>query len=169
MSKPDPMEDYGIFGPESVAWRVWGYPTSLMVGFQRAVVVVEELEPFLVASVHASQKIVSQARARYDRTICYFATVAFADSASVVRASAQLMKVHSRNVGVEPVSGLRYDANNPDSQPVDPLDGLALGPQGLRGLRAREALARRRAEVLGGVRHRRRVADVQPGRRAPHA
>lgn len=23
------------------------------------------------------------------------------------------MKVHSRNVGVEPVSGLRYDANNP--------------------------------------------------------
>lgn len=115
MAKPEPMEDYGIFGPDSVAWRVWGYPTSLTVGFQRAVV-VEELDPFLVASVHATQRIINQARTRYDRTICYFATVAFADSASVARASEQLMKVHARNVGVEPVSGLRYDANNPESQ-----------------------------------------------------
>ena len=115
MGSPEPMEDYGLFGPDSVAWRVWGYPTSLTVGFQRAVV-VEELDPFLVASVHATQKIVSQARTRYDRTICYFATVAFADSASVVKASEQLMKIHARNVGTEPVSGLRYDANDPDSQ-----------------------------------------------------
>ncbi|MGH2951522.1 MAG: oxygenase MpaB family protein [Solirubrobacterales bacterium] len=113
----DPVqhEDYGLFGPDSVAWRVWSYPTSLTVGFQRAVV-IEELDPFLVASVHASQRIVTQARQRYDRTIRYFATVAFSDSHSVVKASEMLMKVHARNVGVEPVSGLRYDPNNPDSQ-----------------------------------------------------
>lgn len=114
-SRIEPMEDHGLFGPDSVAWRVWGYPTSLTVGFQRAVV-VEELDPFLVASVHATQKIVTQPRTRYDRTIRYFATVAFADSRSVVKASEVLMKVHARNVGVEPVSGLHYDANNPDSQ-----------------------------------------------------
>src|SRR5438874_13732036 len=42
-------EDHGLFGPDSVAWRVWGYPTSLTVGFPRAVV-VEELDPFLLAS-----------------------------------------------------------------------------------------------------------------------
>ncbi|MGH9011155.1 MAG: oxygenase MpaB family protein [Acidimicrobiia bacterium] len=64
------------------------------MGFQRAVV-VEELDPFLVASVHATQKIVSQARTRYDRTICYFATVAFADSASLVQASERLVKLHA--------------------------------------------------------------------------
>ncbi|HWI06823.1 MAG TPA: oxygenase MpaB family protein [Solirubrobacteraceae bacterium] len=111
----EPMEDYGLFGPDSVAWRVWGYPTSLTVGFQRAVV-VEELDPFLVASVTATQKIVTQPRTRYDRTIRYFATVAFADSRSIAKASEMLMKVHARNVGVEPVSGMRFDANNPDSQ-----------------------------------------------------
>ena len=39
-----PHEDYGFFGPDSVTWKVWTYPTSLTVGFQRAVV-VEELDP----------------------------------------------------------------------------------------------------------------------------
>ena len=109
------MDDYGFFGPDSVAWRVWGYPTSLTVGFQRAVV-VEELDPFLLASVEATNKVRTQARTRYDRTIRYFATVAFADSRTAVKAAEVLMKVHARNVGREPVSGLRYDANDPDSQ-----------------------------------------------------
>ena len=109
------MDDYGFFGPGSVAWRVWGYPTSLTVGFQRAVV-VEELDPFLLASVQSTNKVRTQARTRYDRTIRYFATVAFADSRKAVKAAEVLMKVHARNVGHEPVSGLQYDANDPDSQ-----------------------------------------------------
>ncbi|MEA2331116.1 MAG: hypothetical protein QOH58_1254, partial [Thermoleophilaceae bacterium] len=108
-------EDNGFFGPGSVAWRVWGYPTSLTVGFQRAVV-VEELDPFLLASVEATDRVRTQARGRYDNTIRYFATVAFADSRTAVEASAALMRVHSRMVGIEPVSGLQYDANDPDSQ-----------------------------------------------------
>jgi uncharacterized protein (DUF2236 family) len=109
------MEDYGFFGPGSVAWRVWGYPTSLTVGFQRAVV-VEEFDPFLLASVEATNRVRTHARQRYDRTIRYFAIVAFADSRTAVRASEALMKVHARQVGVEPVSGLEFDTNDPDSQ-----------------------------------------------------
>jgi uncharacterized protein (DUF2236 family) len=109
------MDDYGLFGPDSVAWRVWGYPTSLTIGFQRAVV-IEELDPFLLASVQATNKVRTQSRTRYDHTIRYFATVAFADSHKVVQASQMLMKLHARNVGIEPVSGHRFDANDPDSQ-----------------------------------------------------
>src|SRR6266849_5505626 len=111
----EPLEDYGFFGPDSVAWRVWTYPTSLTVGFQRAVV-VEELDPFLVASVHQTQKVVQKPRQRYDRTIKYFAIVAFGDARSAIKASETLVKVHSKAVGTEPVSGLRYDANDPASQ-----------------------------------------------------
>lgn len=108
-------EDYGFFGPESMTWRVWKYPTSLTIGFQRAVV-IEELDPFLIAPVYSTQKIVKRARTRYDNTLKYFATVAFGDARSVVKAADMLVKIHSRIVGIEPVSGLRYDANNPDSQ-----------------------------------------------------
>src|SRR5919112_3634748 len=81
-----PPEDHGFFGPGSVTWKVWSYPTSLTVGFQRAVV-VEELDPFLLASVEATNRVRTQARTRYDRTIRYFATVAFADSRTAVKAS----------------------------------------------------------------------------------
>jgi uncharacterized protein (DUF2236 family) len=111
----EPHEDYGFFGPDSVTWRVWAHPTSPTVGFSRSVV-VEELDPFLVAPVTASSKIYSQPRIRYDRTLKYFATVFFGDSRSVVKASEQLMRIHARATSVEPVSGLRADPNNPDSQ-----------------------------------------------------
>lgn len=111
----EPAEDYGFFGPESITWKVWSYPTSLTVGFQRAVV-VEELDPALVASVDATQKIFEQPRIRYDRTLRYFALVAFGGSRATTAAADVLVKVHSKAVGVEPYSGTRYDANDPKSQ-----------------------------------------------------
>lgn len=109
------LEDYGFFGPGSVVWKVWSYPTSLTVGFQRSVV-IEELDPFLVASVDQTGKVRTQPRTRYDRTLRYFATIALGDTRSAIKASEILVKVHSKAVGTEPVSGLRYDANDPNSQ-----------------------------------------------------
>jgi len=111
----DSHEDHGFFGPDSVTWRVWKYPTSLTIGFQRAVV-VEELDPFLIAAVDQTNKVRYEPRTRYDRTLRYFATVAFGDTRSAIKASEILVKVHAKAVGIEPISGNRYDANDPDSQ-----------------------------------------------------
>jgi uncharacterized protein (DUF2236 family) len=110
-----PHEDYGFFGPGSVTWKVWSYPTSLTVGFQRAVV-VEELDPVLVASVEATRAIWDRPRSRYDRTIRYFALVAFGDSRSATEAADVLVKVHAKAIGTEPYSSESYDANDPRSQ-----------------------------------------------------
>lgn len=116
-SKPNATRplDHGFFGPGSPTWRVWGHPTSVSVGFQRAVV-VEELDPYLVAAVEATNKVRYKPRSRYDRTLKYFATVALGDSASAIKASETLVNVHARAVGIEPVSGQPYDANAPESQ-----------------------------------------------------
>src|SRR4051812_36886196 len=94
----DPHEDYGFFGPESVTWKVWSYPTSLTVGFQRAVV-VEELDPALVASVDDTKAIRTRPRTRYDRTLRYFAMVAFGGSRSTLKAADVLVKIHSKAIG----------------------------------------------------------------------
>jgi uncharacterized protein (DUF2236 family) len=110
-----PHEDYGFFGPDSITWRVWSYPTSLTVGFQRAVV-VEELDPALVASVDETHAIFVRPRTRYDRTLRYFALVAFGDSRTTSKAADILVKVHSKGIGTDPVTGIRYDANDPHSQ-----------------------------------------------------
>ena len=110
-----PHEDYGFFGPDSVTWKVWSYPTSLTIGFQRAVV-VEELDPALVASVTETHAIFDRPRTRYDRTLKYFALVAFGSSRETSKAADILVKIHSKGIGTCPVTGIRYDANDPDSQ-----------------------------------------------------
>jgi uncharacterized protein (DUF2236 family) len=110
-----PLADYGFFGPDSVTWKVWGHTTTAITGLQRSVV-VEELDPALIAAVDATQANYDRPRTRYDRTVRYFATVAFGDSESVLKAADVLVKVHSKAIGTEPVSGNRYDANDPHSQ-----------------------------------------------------
>ena len=110
-----PHDDYGFFGPDSVTWKVWSYPTSLTIGFQRAVV-VEELDPNLVAAVDHTQAIVRRARTRYDRTLRYFAMVAFADTRSTTKAADVLVKIHSKGIGTDPHTQGPYDANAPHSQ-----------------------------------------------------
>ncbi len=112
---PTPHQDYGFFGPDSVAWKVWSHPSSLTVGFQRAVV-VEELDPNLVAAVDKTHDIYRRPRTRYDRTVRYFALVAFGGSRETATAADVLVKIHSKAVGTEPHGGGRYDANDPDSQ-----------------------------------------------------
>ncbi|WP_043657862.1 oxygenase MpaB family protein [Nocardia thailandica] len=111
----EPAEDYGFFGPDSVAWRVWSYPTGLTIGFQRAVV-IEELDPALIAAVDRTQAIYTRPRTRYDRTLRYFAMVMFGDSRSTTKAADVLVKIHSKAVGVDEVTGVQYDANDPHSQ-----------------------------------------------------
>lgn len=110
-----PMADYGFFGPDSVTWKVWGHVTAPVLGLQRAVV-VEELDPALIASVDATGANYDRPRTRYDRTVRYFATIAFADSESVMKTADMLVKVHSKAIGTEPLSGNTYDANDPHSQ-----------------------------------------------------
>lgn len=110
-----PHEDYGFFGPGSVTWKVWGYPTSLTVGFQRSVV-VEELDPNLVAAVDKTHDIYRRPRTRYDRTLRYFSMAAFGGSRETATAADVLVKIHSKAIGTEPYSGGRYDANDPASQ-----------------------------------------------------
>src|SRR5690349_19900791 len=117
LRKPEitPHEDYGFFGPDSVTWKVWSNQTSLTVGFQRAVV-VEELRPGLDASVDETHAIFDRPRTLYDRPLKYVALVAFGDSRTTSKAADILVKVHSKGIGTDPVTGMSYDVNDPHSQ-----------------------------------------------------
>ena len=108
-------EDHGFFGPGSVVWKLWGYPTSVTVGFQRSVV-IEELDPFLLAAVAGTNKVRYAPAARYDNTLVYFATMALGDSRAAIEASETLYRVHGAVSGIEPISGLPYSPNDPETQ-----------------------------------------------------
>jgi uncharacterized protein (DUF2236 family) len=112
-ARPD-WEDYGFFGPDSPSWRIWAAPTAL-IGFQRSVV-LEHFDPFLTAAVADQAGIYTDPHGRLDRTLAYFLTVAVADGRTAAQASQFLMRVHAKATGVEPITGRRYSANNPESQ-----------------------------------------------------
>jgi uncharacterized protein (DUF2236 family) len=111
----EPLEDYGFFGPDSVTWKVWSHPTGFGLGFIRATT-VEELDPHLIAAVVDSGGVYARPARRYDRTLHYFELVKFGDSRTATKASNVLVKLHAKAVGLDPVSGRNYDANDPDSQ-----------------------------------------------------
>jgi uncharacterized protein (DUF2236 family) len=110
-----PAADYGFFGPKSLTWKVWGTASSFALGFMRAVS-IEQLDPNLNAAVIDTGDVYGRTRTRYDRTLHYFALVAFGDSITATKAANVLVKVHAKAVGEDPVTGGRYDANNPESQ-----------------------------------------------------
>ncbi|MCL2542450.1 MAG: DUF2236 domain-containing protein [Nocardioidaceae bacterium] len=115
MKQYEPMADYGFLGPDSVSWKVWGHPTSYVLGFARSVT-IEHFDPNLAAAVIQSGGVKYRPSTRYGRTLRYFAMQLFGSAEQTVRAADVLVKVHSKAVGNDPVTGGTYDANDPDSQ-----------------------------------------------------
>ncbi len=111
----EPAADYGFFGPDSVTWKVWSHPTSYVLGFTRSVT-IEHLDPNLAAAVVQSGGVKYRPHTRYARTMRYFALVAFGAAEPTAKAADVLVKVHSKAIGHDPVTGGEYDANRPDSQ-----------------------------------------------------
>jgi uncharacterized protein (DUF2236 family) len=113
--KYEPAADYGFFGPDSVTWKVWSYPTSFILGFVRSVT-IEHLDPNLAAAVIQSGGVKYRPNTRYTRTLRYFGMVMFGASEPTARAADVLVKVHSKAIGNDPVTHGTYDANKPSSQ-----------------------------------------------------
>ncbi|MFT3661712.1 MAG: oxygenase MpaB family protein [Gordonia sp. (in: high G+C Gram-positive bacteria)] len=107
--------DNGFFGPGSVSWKVWSYPSSIIAGFARSVT-IEQLDPNLNAAVEGTGDVRSRTRTRYERTMRYFSLAAFGATYPAAKAADVLVRVHSKAIGVDPVTGGRYDANKPESQ-----------------------------------------------------
>ncbi|HJQ05849.1 MAG TPA: oxygenase MpaB family protein [Nocardioides sp.] len=115
LAKYEPMADYGFLGPDSVSWKVWSHPTSYVLGFARAVT-IEHFDPNLAAAVIQSGGVKYRPSTRYGRTLRYFAMQLFGGAEQTAKAADVLVKVHSKAVGNDPVTGGTYDANDPTSQ-----------------------------------------------------
>lgn len=110
-----PQADYGFFGPDSITWKVWSYPSTYIVGFVRAIS-IEHFDPNLAAAVVQAGGAKYRPHTRYTRTVQYFAMVAVGAAGPAVKAADVLVKIHSKAIGHDPVTGGDYDANRPDSQ-----------------------------------------------------
>jgi uncharacterized protein (DUF2236 family) len=104
--------DAGLFGPDSVAWRLHADP-SMLVGAMRALL-VQALEPRAMAGVvqHSDYKV--DPWGRLNRTVRFVLDTTYGDTPTAEAACAAVRRIHDRVHGVDPVSGRAYSAHDPD-------------------------------------------------------
>ncbi|RCW43131.1 uncharacterized protein (DUF2236 family) [Halopolyspora algeriensis] len=105
--------DTGLFGPDSVTWRLHGDPAVMWVGGLRALL-LQALHPLAMAGVDQHSDFRDDPWGRLQRTGDYVATLTFADRPTARRAAAAVRRAHHGLAGIEPESGRPYRVSDPD-------------------------------------------------------
>ncbi|MCX5468086.1 MULTISPECIES: oxygenase MpaB family protein [Acinetobacter] len=106
------LTDTGLFGPNSITWKVWSHPAAF-VGLTRSfyIEVLGSMDAAAALSDRATYK--SDPVGRLSRTMSYFLTVIFGDRETVRKANIRLFKLHSHIKGNVPLTGKSYSAHDP--------------------------------------------------------
>lgn len=102
----------GYFPAGSATRKVIGDPAALIGGF--SALFLQALHPRAMAGVDQHSSFPDDFWPRLQRTAGYVTTLAFADTATADRAVARVRGIHRRVHGVDPVTGGRYSADDPD-------------------------------------------------------
>ncbi|MFI5053169.1 MAG: oxygenase MpaB family protein [Acidimicrobiia bacterium] len=106
------MTDAGIFGPDSMAWRIHADPVMLVGGLRA--LLVQALEPRAMAAVDQHSRFREDPWGRLERTTKFVVTTTYGDTAAAEEAAALVRRVHQHVRGVDPVTGEAYSGNDPD-------------------------------------------------------
>ncbi len=104
--------DHGLFGPDSVAWRLHADPVMLAGGLRA--LLVQALEPRAMAGVDQHSRYREDPWGRLRRTTQFVGLTTYGDTPTAEAACAKVRAVHERIRGVDPVTGRAYAANDPD-------------------------------------------------------
>lgn len=149
-------DDLGYFGPDSMTWRVLGDPAAGVGGIRA--LFLQALHPLAMAGVHEHSNFRSDFWPRLQRTAQYVTTVGFGTTAQVDAAAARVRAIHRTVRGIDPVTGGRYDATDPDllrwvhvTEVASFLDATRRGGLRLSGAQADAFLAEqvRSAQLVG--------------------
>jgi uncharacterized protein (DUF2236 family) len=102
----------GIFGPDSVAWRIHADPVMLVGGLRA--LLVQALEPRAMAAVDQHSRFREDPWGRLERTTNFVVSTTYGDAATAEAAAALVRRVHEHVRGVDPVTGAPYSGNDPD-------------------------------------------------------
>jgi uncharacterized protein (DUF2236 family) len=104
--------DAGIFGPDSMAWRIHADPVMLVGGLRA--LLVQALEPRAMAAVDQHSLFREDPWGRLARTTQFVLDTTYGDTATAEAAAARVRQVHEHIHGVDSVTGQPYRADDPD-------------------------------------------------------
>jgi uncharacterized protein (DUF2236 family) len=107
--------DHGLFGPESVTWRVMGEPILLVGGFRA--LLIQGLHPRAMRGVLQNSALIEpgEAWARFQRTTEFVRVRTYGTRAEVARAGARVRKIHAGLTAFDPDTGERFRLDDPEA------------------------------------------------------
>jgi len=108
-----PSPDVGLYGPDSVTWRVHGDPAMALAGFRA--LLLQAVHPVVMGGFDANSAFRDDPWGRLQRTGEWVQTVTYGSTAEAEQAGAVLRAVHaSLKPGVEPETGRSYRVDDPE-------------------------------------------------------
>jgi uncharacterized protein (DUF2236 family) len=104
--------DPGLFGPQSVTWRIHS-DSSAWLGGGRALL-VQALQPATMAVFAQNTNYREDPWGRLLRTSAYVGATVFGDTETACGAARRLRGIHARLRGVDPVTGVEHRADDPE-------------------------------------------------------
>jgi uncharacterized protein (DUF2236 family) len=104
--------DVGYFGPDSVSWRVHREVTVLFGGARA--LLLQAAHPLVIAGARETGFYERNPWRRLQRTLLLTYALTFGTKAEARAAAERINDVHARVKGIDPVTGLAYDALDPE-------------------------------------------------------
>jgi uncharacterized protein (DUF2236 family) len=105
-------DDTGYFGPDSVSWQVHREVTVLFGGARA--LLMQAAHPLVVAGANQTAMYERNPWKRLQRTLVLTYTLTFGTKAEAHASADKINEVHTRINGVDPITGKRYDALDPE-------------------------------------------------------
>jgi uncharacterized protein (DUF2236 family) len=106
------VADAGLYGPESVTWRVHADPSMALSGLRA--LLLQALHPLAMSGVAQHSDFRQDPWGRLFRTAEYVGVTTFGTTTEARRAGAKVRGIHRKLAGVEPESGQAYRVDDPD-------------------------------------------------------
>lgn len=106
-----PPGDPGLFGPESVIWRVHGDFTSMMIGGISSLI-LQALHPLALAGVWDHSSFRQDLKGRLGRTALFIAVTTYGNTLMAEQAITRVKRIHDSLAGTHP-DGRAYRVSDP--------------------------------------------------------
>jgi uncharacterized protein (DUF2236 family) len=104
--------DLGLYGPDSVTWRVHGEPIIAVAGIRA--LYLQALHPRAIAGMSQNSDYRSDPWGRLHRTVQYVVTVIYGTTAQARAAGRRVRARHTRLRAVDPDTGETFRVDEPD-------------------------------------------------------
>ena len=107
-SAPDP----GLYGPQSVTWRVHADPSMALAGLRA--LLLQAVHPLAMSGVAQHSDFRQDPWGRLFRTAEYVGVTTYGTTAEAQRAGAKVRGIHRKLAGIEPETGTAYRVDDPE-------------------------------------------------------